>query len=206
MSAPESSQGSRPERPRRDDASVPTFLRRRAVTGEATRAGRPHRPPELPRPATPPLRAEPATGPSLDPASLPMPTLSRRRVFTVAGVLIAGWLAVSFARQVGEASAATNRAEQLRDANAALHEEIALLEADLERVQDPNYILQQGRAVGLGARNEIPFALEGDAPPLAVDAPGSAAARLGSSSDAQRPLEAWLTILFGDPAPEGASP
>jgi hypothetical protein len=111
---------------------------------------------------------------------------------------LAGWLAISFARQVGEASAATTRADQLRDANAALRQEIALLQADLARVQDVDYILQQGRAVGLGGRNEIPFALAGDAAPLAVDAPGSAGARLGSASHAAHPLDAWLTVLFGD--------
>lgn len=115
----------------------------------------------------------------------------------MAGVLLAGWLALSFARQVGEASAATYRAEGLRDTNAALREEIARLEADLGRVQDRNYILQQGRGFGLGGRHEIAFALGGDAPPLAPDAPGSAATRLGSSAAIQRPLDVWLATLFG---------
>lgn len=194
MPAPQASRDHRPDPVRRDPIAEPTFLRR----SEAPRPdARTQRRPELPRPTTPTRHDEPGGGPAIDPASLPMPSLSRRRVFTVAGVLLAGWLAMSFARQVGEASAASSRAEQLRDANAALREEIALLEADLERVQDPSYILQQARGVGLGARNEIPFAIEGDAPALAAGAPGSAAARLGSESDAGRPLDVWLAVLFG---------
>ncbi|NJD29855.1 MAG: hypothetical protein FIA92_16380 [Chloroflexi bacterium] len=197
MPAPNASREGRPEPPRRDLAAVPAFLRQGE---EGTRRAPPdssRRPLELPSPANPRPQQDPDHAPSIDPSSLPMPSLSRRRVFTVAGVLLAAWLAVSFARQVGEASAATTRAEQLRDANAALREEIALLEADLSRVQDRNYILQQGRAVGLGSRNEIPFALAGDAPSLAPDAPGSAAARLGSASATDRPLDVWLTVLFG---------
>ena len=47
------------------------------------------------------------------------------------------------------------------------------------------------------ARDEIPFTLAPDAPPLAVDAPGSAAVRLGAESEHVAPLERWLTVLFG---------
>lgn len=197
MSAPHESREGRPESPNRDVAAVPTFLRHGDPPTERPGAGRAHRPLELPSPVNPQGHERPVAAARLDPASLPMPSLSRRRVFTVAGVLLAAWLAISFGRQVGEASAATNRADQLRDANAALREEIALLEADLSRVQDRNYILQQGRAVGLGTRNEVPFALGADAPVLAADAPGSAAVRLGSSRGIERPLDVWLTVLFG---------
>ena len=53
-----------------------------------------------------------------------MPSLSRRRVITAAGVLLAGLLILSFARQVGEATAASNRAAELRATNAALRDEV----------------------------------------------------------------------------------
>lgn len=198
MPAPDPPRSGNPEpRPRRDASAIPAFLRAEAGGMAERRETRLERPPALPRPTNPPAPAPPDV-PSFDPAVLPMPSLSRRRVITAAGVLLAAWLAVSFARQVGEASAATDRAEELRAANATLRAEIARLEADLVRVQDRRYILNQGRGVGLGARGEVAFALAGDPPPpLPVGAPGSAAARLGSATTDATPLEAWLAVLFG---------
>jgi hypothetical protein len=179
-------------------SAIPAFLRDGDRDSRAPRdAPIPDRRLALPRPANPPSLEPSPTGGSFDPAALPMPTLSRRRVVTAAGILLAGWLAITFARQVGEASAATGRAEQLRAGNAALRDEIARLEADLMRVQDRAYILQQGRRVGLGSRGEVAFALGADAPSLPPDAPGSAATRLGARTDDQTPLEGWLTVLFG---------
>jgi hypothetical protein len=198
MADPEVRPEGRSTPPRRDLAAVPSFLRERDGGPLAgTRPERPVRLAALPKPQNPPPPAVAEGPPALDPASLPMPSLSRRRLFTMAGVLLAGWLALSFARQVGEASAATYRADELRDANAALRAEIARLEADLGRVQDRNYILQQGRGFGLGGRHEIAFALGGDAPALRPDAPGSAATRLGSSAATERPIDVWLEVLFG---------
>ena len=127
-----------------------------------------------------------------------MPSLSRRRVITAAGVLLAGVLSLTFAQQVGEASAASQRADALRAANAALRDEVERLERDLDQVQDPRFITLEGRAYGLGGPKEIPFALAAGAPPLAADAPGSAAVRLGAEQREQRPLDAWLDILFGE--------
>ena len=135
--------------------------------------------------------------PRLDPATRPKPSLSRRRVITLAGVLAAGLLTLGFARQVGEASAASDRADALRAQNAALHAEVDGLQADLTRVQDPRFITLQGRAFGLGGPGEIPFALAADAPPLAADAPGSASVRLGATPRTTSPLDAWLEVLFG---------
>jgi hypothetical protein len=128
---------------------------------------------------------------------LPMPSLSRRRVVTAAGVLAAALLTLGFVRQVGEASAATDRAEDLRAANAALRDEVAGLERDLDHVQDPRFIKVAGRAFGLGGPGEIPFALAAGAPQLAADAPGSASVRLGAVPSAASPLDAWLEVLFG---------
>jgi hypothetical protein len=191
-----------PDRKRELDA-IPAFLReaeRRAAA--ATPESKPARdepkiPPYIPRPVTPIAAVEPPTSPRLDPAALPMPSLSRRRVVTAAGILAAALLGLSFVRQVGEATAATNRATELRAANAVLRDEVARLESDLGRVQDPRFINLQARAYGLGGPREIPFALAAGAPALPADAPGSASVRLGAPPDASGPLEAWLEILFG---------
>jgi hypothetical protein len=193
MPAPEST----PRRQGQDASAIPTFLRQgtkppvsRPVAtspGKAT----------LPRPATPTEpRPEPAAR-RIDPAALPMPSLSRRRVVTAAGVLVASLLAISFLRQVGEATAASNRAAELRAVNAALHAEVTQLQQDLTRIQDPRFIQLEGRAFGLGARGEVPFALAAGAPELAPDAPGSAAVRLGAEPLDRSPLDVWLDVLFG---------
>jgi hypothetical protein len=180
--------------PSADLSAVPAFLRERANPGLPAAS----RPLVVPRPVTPPPAvASPAPSPGIDPAALPMPSLSRRRLVTAAGIIAASLLALSFLRQVGEATDASNRADDLRAGNAALHAEVARLQRDLGRVQDPRYVLLAGRAYGLGGPREIPFALAAGAPPLAADAPGSASVRLGAPSAHHTPLEAWLEVLFG---------
>jgi hypothetical protein len=183
----------------RDPSAVPTFLRepeRRRRTDLPDPPNEP-RAAMLPRPVTPPQPPAAERQPRIDPTTLPMPSLSRRRVVTVAGVLLAGWLVLSFVRQVGEAAAASDRAAELRAANAALHDEVARLQADLTHVQDDRYIRLEGRAYGLGGRGELPFALAADAPSLPPDAPGSASVRLGVEPRPAGPIEAWLEVLFG---------
>lgn len=131
-----------------------------------------------------------------DLATLPIAGITRRRMASVLGVLLAIWIVVIFARQVSEASAATGRAEGMIAANAMRAAEIDGLEAELQEIQRQPYVLQQARAYGLGGSREIPFTLAADAPPLPADAPGSAAVRLGATSS-MPPLEHWLTLLFG---------
>ena len=179
-----------PDRQRFDDLSaIPAFLRD---------APPPRSQLAIPRPVTPPPAAEPVRpAPTLDPASLPMPSLSRRRVVTAAGILMAGLLSLTFLRQVGEATAASNRAAELRTQNAALRDDVARLQDDLSHVQNPRYIQLEGRAFGLGGPREIPFALAAGAPLLAADAPGSASVRLGAPPLRRNPLDAWLEVLFG---------
>ena len=183
-------------RPGRDLDAVPSFLRD-ANRGAARQTGAGTIHPAVPRPATPQPTADEPRSPRLDPASLPMPSLSRRRVVTAAGILAAALLTVGFVRQVGEASAATQRAEDLRVANAALRDEVAGLENDLGHVQDPRFIKLAGRAFGLGGPGEIPFALAASPPELPADAPGSASVRLGADAEATSPLDAWLEVIFG---------
>ena len=174
-----------------DLAEVPAFLR-----GQG-RAGASKRPLAIPRPSTPSADPVETRAAGIDPATLPMPTLSRRRLVTVAGVIVASLLALSFIRQVGAATDAANRASDLRAGNAVLADEVARLQQDLGHVQDPRYILLEGRAYGLGGPREIPFALAAGAPALAANAPGSASVRLGAPPLDRTPLDTWLEVLFG---------
>jgi hypothetical protein len=185
---------------RPDLSAVPSFLRdaeRRSTT--SPRSGPPASPSALamPRPTTPTAAHAPSAPPPLDPAALPMPSLSRRRVVTAAGAIVAGLLVLTFARQVGEATAASEKAAALRAGNAVLRDQVARLEQDLGHVQDPRFIQLAGRAYGLGGPKEVPFALAAGAPPLGPHAPGSAAVRLGAEATAATPLDAWLELLFG---------
>ena len=133
-------------------------------------------------------------GPDL--AALPIAGITQRRMAILLGALIAAWIVLLFARQVGDASAASSRAEAMVVENATRHAEIAALERELDRIQQPRFILLQARAHGLGGHKEIPFTLDPNAPPLPSDAPGSAALRLGAPGSVS-PLDSWLGILFG---------
>ncbi len=190
----------------RDVSAIPAFLRVPSGSAKASASpgakARPQRTPAeaKPKPAvTAEATAKPAKDrrPPLDPASLPLPGLSRRRLATAAAVIVAAWFVLAFGRQVGDATAASNRADDLRAANAALRQDVSTLQQDLASVQDQRFIRLQGRAFGLGGPGEIPFTLAADAPPLAADAPGSAAVRLGAVHDRRSPLEVWLSTIFG---------
>jgi hypothetical protein len=137
------------------------------------------------------------TGSGFDPAALPLPSISRRRLAQAAGLIVAVWLVIGFGRQVADASAASNRADDLRAQNAALREQVGALQDDLGRVQDGGYIQLQGRAYGLGGAKEIPFTLEAGAPTPGPNAPGAAAVRLGAEPERSSPLDGWLESLFG---------
>lgn len=132
-----------------------------------------------------------------DLAALPIAGITRRRMAAVIGVLLAGWIVIVFARQVGDASAATTLAERIAIENVQRQVQVAALERELELIARPRYIAQQARGYGLGSEREIPFALAPDAPALPDDAPGSATVRVGADIDPVAPLERWLTVLFG---------
>jgi hypothetical protein len=138
-----------------------------------------------------------ATVQAPDLAALPIVGITRRRVAILAGVMLAAWIVIVFARQVGEVSAASTRAENIASANAALRIEVSALERELDLIARQRYIEQQGRAYGLGGPKEIAFTLEDHAPVLPDDAPGSASLRVGAQSEHVAPLERWLTVLFG---------
>ncbi len=166
-----------------DLAAVPAFLRSRL-------------PATVPPTSHGPVR-QPEPVPVPDLAALPMFGIAPRRLILAGAAILLVWAVVSFGRQVAEASAASARAEDLRAANAALTDEVAAMEQELQVIQDQRYIGQAARAFRLGNPDEIPFALEADAPPLPADAPGSAAARLGADDVPDGPLERWLDVLFG---------
>jgi len=166
-----------------DLAAVPAFLRSRlAATAPPASHGPSSRPDLVPVP---------------DLAALPMFGIAPRRLILAGAAILLAWTVVSFGRQVAEASASSARAEDLRAANAALTDEVAAMEQELQVIQDQRYISQAARAFRLGNPDEIPFALEAGAPPLPADAPGSAAARLGADDVPDGPLERWLDVLFG---------
>jgi hypothetical protein len=144
----------------------------------------------------PELAPDGAQQPPVDPAALPMP-LSRRRLALIAAGLVGAWLLVAFGRQVGDASAASTRAGDLRSTNADLRSELTALQADLRHVAEDPYVGIEARRYGLGIRHEVPFVLAGDAPSLPPDAPGSATQRVGADLVARSPIEAWLDLLFG---------
>jgi cell division protein FtsB len=140
-------------------------------------------------------RAAATTAGSL--ADLPVAGLTRRRIALAIGALVAAWVILLFARQVGEASEASSRVQAMEASNAALEIEVGGLERELALIQRQAYIEQQARAYRLGTTREIPFVLADDAPPLPPDAPGMASVRLGAVVDRPTPLESWLDLLFG---------
>ena len=147
---------------------------------------------ELDGPIDPPA----ANGAEPDLTALPIAGLSQRRVATLLGMLVAAWIIVLFARQVGDASAASARAEAMIVDNLARHAQVAALDRELARIQQPRFVLLQARAHGLGGHTEIAFTLDPGAPPLPADAPGSAGLRVGAAPPLS-PLDRWLTVLFG---------
>ena len=152
---------------------------------------------DVPDPTGPAPAAAAAT--SLSSLSdLPVAGLTRRRVALLLGALVAAWVIVLFARQVGEASEATARADAMRAANARLEIDVSALEDELTLIQRQAFIGQAARGYRLGTPQEIPFTLAEDAPPLPDDAPGSAAGRLGTTTERPRPIDSWVRLLFGD--------
>ena len=141
--------------------------------------------------ATPPQRELP------DLSGLGVAGLTRRRLAGIIGAALAIWIVVVFARQVGAASAASARVEQMATDNAAMSRDVEALARELDLIQRQQFIEQEARAHRLGTSKEIAFTLAEDAPPLPDDAPGSASVRLGAEVTHLSPLERWLTLLFG---------
>ena len=129
--------------------------------------------------------------------SLPIAGIGRRQLGMLLGAILAIWVIGLFARQVGDASAASTRAETIAAANEELRHEVASYRHELAFIQRQEYVVQQARGFGLGQAREIPFTLAPDAPPLPADAPGSASVRVGAPVERSSPLDSWLELLFG---------
>jgi len=133
----------------------------------------------------------------IDLTGLSIAGITRRRVGWFAAGLLSIWIVIVFARQVGDAAAASSRAVQLAEDNTALAAEVQSLQTEVDLTVRPEYVAIAARGVGLGESHEIPFAL-GPSVAAPVDgAPGSASVRLGARTDRQTPLESWLSLLFG---------
>jgi hypothetical protein len=129
--------------------------------------------------------------------ALPVAGINRRRAAWIVGVVASVWIVAVFARQVGDASAAAARADQIRNQNAALSAEVAALQHERDTVQERSFVEFQAREFGLGDTHDQRFQLSPDAPSLSPDAPGSASALLGPEPTPQSPLDSWLALLFG---------
>ena len=144
-----------------------------------------------------PAAESPTLAGRVDLAGLSIAGITRRRVGWVAAGLVSIWIVIVFARQVGDAAAASNRAVQLAADNAALAAEVQSLQSEVDLIVRPEYVALAARGAGLGEPHEIPFTLSPTVPPPVDGAPGSASVRLGAHTDRQTPLESWLSLLFG---------
>jgi len=123
--------------------------------------------------------------------------LTRLRLALLVAGLFALWLVGVFARQVGDASTASNQADQLRVRNAAMQRDVAALQGELKLITQPAYVSQMARGYNLGSPREIPFTVDPNAPPLPADAPGSVGIKPDMPAKDVSPLDAWLQALFG---------
>ena len=138
-----------------------------------------------------------ARGVRVDLSDLPVLGITRRRAGYLLGALLVGWVLIVFAHQVGEAAAASARADDLRAGNTQMASDIAALEKELDLIRRQPFIALEARRYRLGEGREIPFQLANDAPRLPDDAPGSAAVKLGAEPVNRSPLDSWLEVLFG---------
>ncbi|HET9615481.1 MAG TPA: hypothetical protein VFP22_11775, partial [Candidatus Limnocylindrales bacterium] len=116
--------------------------------------------------------AGPSRGSRVDLTGLSVAGVTRRRVAWASATFVAIWIVIVFARQVGDAQAASNRAEQLASDNAALSSEVDSLQHELDLIVEPNYVQQEARAHRFGSPNEIPFSLDPSIPEPVDGAPG----------------------------------
>ena len=135
--------------------------------------------------------------PSLDGFSIA--GITRRRLGWVVAAFLSAWILLVFARQVADTAAKAAEADSARVSNAQAAQNVTDLQRELTLIQQQAFITQQAHGLGLGGAKDHAFILAAGAPPLADDAPGSAAVRLGGDVERQTPLESWLSILFGPP-------
>src|SRR5262245_48278705 len=94
-------------------------------------------------------RRSPATEAAVDLpdlSSLGIAGLTRRHVAWLLGAVLAAWIVIVFARQVGEAQAATARVDQMTVDNAALSTKVEALSRELDVIKRQAFVEQQARA------------------------------------------------------------
>jgi len=138
------------------------------------------------RPAEQSEAAAPAAKPEIH-----APVLLNRRG------LLALWLVGVFARQVGDAAAAANQADQMRARNAAMAQDIQSLQAELQLIQQPAFQAEMARGYLLGTPLEVPFTVDKSGQPLPSNAPGSVGIQPAAPDQEPSPFDAWMQALFG---------
>ena len=118
----------------------------------------------------------------------------RRAAAIVFGLFVAVGLIVVFGGTLTRSTDIEAQAAQARAANAALEAQVAAGKAELLFLESDAFVLQQARALGLGAEGERRFTLPDDAPP-----PDSITPLGGGDDDgpAVAPFDAWMELLFG---------
>ena len=112
----------------------------------------------------------------------------------VLGLFVAVGLIVIFAGTLARATELEQLAAIQRANVAAMQEQLAAAQAEVEFLDDDDLVEQHARAFGLGDRGERAFGLPADAPSPEPIVP------LGSDRGEVRvvaPLDAWLELLFG---------
>jgi len=118
----------------------------------------------------------------------------RSQLATIVGVVVAAWIVLAFGRTLTTLNAATERQSQMAAEAAALVRRLDAGNREFALVQSDGFQRFQARAFGMGAPGEQVFSLDPDiAPPPIVPLGGPTTETL-----AQAPLDAWLTLLFGE--------
>jgi hypothetical protein len=141
--------------------------------------------PEVEQPARQPAEPRPSRG------------LSGRRIAVIVAGLVSLWLVGVFARQVGDATAAANQADQMRARNVAAAQDLTELQQELALIQQPAFVSSIARGYLLGSPREVTFTIDPNAPALPSNAPGSVGIRPVTTAETTSPVEAWLQALFG---------
>ena len=119
-------------------------------------------------------------------------------VLIVVGV-IAVWLVFVFAGSIGDLDRATARQQQVTTEANTIQARLDADKRELAIVQTDSFQRLQARAYGMGAAGEIVFSLPADAPsPQPITPLGASSAAASSATTAQSPLDAWLSLLFGN--------
>ncbi len=118
-----------------------------------------------------------------------------RQAAFVGMLVIAFWLVFVFATSLQQLNEATAREASVKAEAAALQVRLDEDRRELELVQSDAFQQLQARAYGLGAPDEEVFALE---PGTASPAPLAQLGAPPASEPPEKPLDAWLNLLFGN--------